>query len=115
MPLPLVWTDSADTRLRRLRAEGATWPEIAAAFGLNTSTVIARANRIGARPPPPEHVTEEVSDFRDPSRPALPPGHSASWGALVAGTVLEGAPFVPVPEVVAPPPLVTPPRLANAA
>jgi hypothetical protein len=95
MPLPLVWTEAADCRLKRLRAAGATWAEIAADLRLNRSTVIARGMRIGARAP--LAGCHGGNEWIDPFRPPLPPGHAMTWGSLVAGTLLEGAAFAPEP------------------
>ncbi|MBW4090062.1 MAG: AsnC family protein [Proteobacteria bacterium] len=95
MPKKLPWTDAQDTRLRRLRAEGAHWDAIAALFGVTRWAAIERGRRIGAFPrpagfvPPPE----------DPERDPLPPGHPHSWGAITAGTVLEDVPY-PLPVFV---------------
>jgi hypothetical protein len=89
MPLPLTWSDPADTILRRLRAEGATWEEIAAAFGVSTSAVIGRGHRIGARPPPPAHRPAPPCKSREP----LPAGHPVTWTALTDGTLLAGAEY----------------------
>ena len=54
MPLKFNWTHAQDTRIRRLRGEGATWDAIAASLDLSRGTVIERGRRIGARLPPPE-------------------------------------------------------------
>ena len=93
MPLKLRWTNAQDTRIRQLRAEGATWDAIAAALCLTRSAVIERGRRIGARPPPPEFVAEP----EDPHRGPLPAGHPRTWGVLNAGTVLAGEPY-PSPD-----------------
>ncbi len=92
MPAKISWTVAQDTQLRRLRAEGSTWDEIAAALGFSRFAVIERGRRIGARRPPPgpRPVVE------DPGRDPLPPGHPRSWGPLVAGTVLEATSY-PLP------------------
>ncbi len=91
MPLPLVWTEAADCRLKRLRAEGATWNQIAADMGLNRGSLIARGMRIGARAPALDREAE--SGWSDPLRLPLPAGHPVAWGALVTGTLLDGMPF----------------------
>ncbi len=86
------WTDAEDGRLRRLRAEGGTWADIARALGRAPQAVMARALAIGARRPP--------SDFSppadDPEREPLAAGHPRSWGALIADTLLEGIDY-PLP------------------
>ena len=94
MPEKLVWTDQRDARLKRMRVQGAAWDAIAAALGISRNAAIERGRRIGARLPPPEHVSEP----EDPERPPFPPGHRITWGAIVAGTSLAGTPYLlPVP------------------
>jgi hypothetical protein len=90
MPLPLIWTEPADNILCRLRASGATWPEIAAIFRLNERTVRSRARRIGARAPDPAPRVPRI----DLARPPLPAGDAASWGAITDGTLLAGAAYL---------------------
>lgn len=93
MPEKLVWTDPRDARLKRMRAQGASWETIAAALRISRNAAIERGRRIGARLPPPEHVPEP----EDLERPPMPAGHSVSWGAIVAGTCLAEHPY-PIPE-----------------
>jgi hypothetical protein len=93
MPLKLLWTDAQDTRIRRLRAEGAPWDLIAVTLCLNRSAVIERGRRIGARSPPPEFVPPPD----DPDRGPLPAGHPRTWGAMNAGTILADEPY-PSPD-----------------
>lgn len=88
---PTVWTAAADARLRRLRAEGRTWAEIAADLGVSRDMATERGRRIGARRPPADHAPTPASG--DPARPPLPPGHPVSWGLLTRGTTLEGVPY----------------------
>lgn len=80
------WTAARDARLRRLRAEGAAWPQIAGALGVSADVARERGRRIGARlplaPPPPE--------ADDPARPPLPPGDPRAWALLTSGTLLAG-------------------------
>ena len=92
MPTKLAWTLAQDTRLRRLRGQGATWDDIAAVLGLTRWTVIERGRRIGAQLPPPEFVPEP----EDPDREAMPAGDPRSWGSITAGTVMDGEPY-PLP------------------
>ena len=87
-----TWTEAEDTQLRRLRREGATWNEISAVLHLTRWTVIERGRRIGAPRPPPDFVPPP----EDPMREPLPAGHPRTWGAINAGTVLEGTPY-PLP------------------
>ncbi|MBV9248492.1 MAG: AsnC family protein [Acetobacteraceae bacterium] len=92
MPKKITWTHAQDTILKRLRAEGASWDEIALAFGYNRKTVIERGNRIGAIKPPPDFVPPPDDLTREP----LPAGHPRTWGLLTKGTVLEDEPY-PLP------------------
>ncbi len=95
MPEKLIWTEPRDAQLKRMRSQGLPWDAIAAALGISRNAAIERGRRIGARLPPPEYVPEP----EDKERPPLPPGHPASWGAIVAGTCLEGTPYpLPVPS-----------------
>ena len=81
------WTQELDARLRGLREAGVTWDGIAEAMGLGRNTVLERGRKIGARRlrVRPAPVLEEARD-----RPARQAGHPATWGLLIAGTVLEG-------------------------
>jgi hypothetical protein len=92
MPNRILWTPAQDAKIRRLRAEGATWDAIAAALCVSRFTIIDRGRRIGARLPPPECKPPPP----DPARPPLPAGHPLSWQALTVGTVLEGSAY-PLP------------------
>jgi hypothetical protein len=92
MPKKIQWTEAQDLKIRRMRAERATWDTIAEAIGVTRWTVIERGRRLGARLPPPEFEP----DGEDPERPALPPGHPDTWGPIIKGTCLEGSPY-PIP------------------
>ena len=81
----LEWTASRDAWLRRLRAEGRAWAEIAAELGVSPDIARERGRRIGAPAPVQPRL---VAD--DPGRAPLPAGHPRSWGLLVANTVLAG-------------------------
>jgi hypothetical protein len=89
MPPPLLWTDANDHLLRRLRAEGHTWDQIAAAMGIPRSAALGRGYRIGARAPAREPAPPRPDPHRDP----LPPGDPVSWGALTDGTALHNAAY----------------------
>lgn len=98
MPEALIWTPERDALLLARRAEGRSWDAIAAEFAISRSALIARGRRLGLRPcrghtapPPPRPVLPEPEE--DPDRPPLPPGHPRSWGAITAGTLLEGSPY----------------------
>jgi hypothetical protein len=90
MPRKAIWTEGQDTRIRRLRTEGASWDLIALVLGLARWTVIERARAIGAERLPGNAVTA----LEDPDRQPLPAGHAQSWGAINRGTSLETVPFV---------------------
>ena len=92
MAAKLDWTNAQDTQIRRMRAQGATWDQIAAVLGIGRWSVIERGRRIGAPLPPPEFVPEP----EDPAREAMPSGDPRSWGVITAGTVLEDEPY-PLP------------------
>jgi hypothetical protein len=81
-----MWTAALDARLRRLRAEGAGWPAIAAALDVSADMARERGRRIGARPP----QTAPAAPAEDPGRPPLPPGDPRAWALLTQGTVLAG-------------------------
>ncbi len=93
MPKQLTWTEAQDTQIKRLRAEGRTWEDVAAIMDMSRWTVIERGRRIGAKPPPPDFVPAPP----DPERPALPPGDPATWGSITQGTVLQGTPYARSP------------------
>ncbi len=92
MPSPPLWTAALDTRLRQLRAEGATWEEIATALGMGRWVVRERGRRIGARRPPPDYAASP----EDPRREPLPAGHPRTWNPINRGTVLQGQDY-PLP------------------
>jgi hypothetical protein len=92
MPKKISWTEAQDLRIRRLRAEGSSWDEISDALGHSRWTVIERARRIGARPPPAGFPPQPD----DPGREPLPAGSAASWGAITEGTTLQGVPYKPI-------------------
>jgi len=85
------WTDGQDTQIRRFRAEGAGWDVIAMALGLARWSVIERGRLLGVFRSP----GDEGSPRTDPDRPALPAGHTDSWGAINRGTSLDGVRFRP--------------------
>ena len=94
VPKRIEWTEVQDLRIKRMRAESASWDAIAIAVGVTRWTVIERGRRLGARLPPPDFE----SPSEDPERPALPPGHPDTWGVIIKGMSLEGMPYpIPVP------------------
>ena len=92
MSRKIAWTDAQDMRIRRRRAEGATWEAIAADLALTLWAVTERGRRIGAGRPQADFVMAPDDPLRDP----LPAGHPTSWDAINAGTVLEGEQY-PLP------------------
>lgn len=90
MPPSPTWTDAQDSQLRRLRAEGTEWPDIARILGRSRWAAMVRARQIGARRPAPGIAGQPVEDA---DREPLPSGHPRSWGALLAGTLLEGSAY----------------------
>jgi hypothetical protein len=95
MPKRIVWTEAQDAKIRRMRAESASWDAIAVAVGVTRWTVIERGRRLGARLPP----ADSPLPFMDPERPALPSGHQDTWGIIIEGTTLEGM-IYPIPAPV---------------
>ena len=95
MPKRIEWTEVQDIKIRRMRAESASWDTIAVAVGVTSWTVIERGRRLGARLPPPDFAPPS----EDPDRPALPPGPPGDSGASsTKGMSLEGMPYpIPVP------------------
>ena len=92
MPKRIEWTDAQDTKIKRMRAENASWDCIATAVGVTRWTAIERGRRIGARPPPPDFIPPP----EDPERPPLHAGHAETWGAIIRGTTLADMPY-PLP------------------
>src|SRR4051795_6935184 len=92
MPKRIEWTEVQDSKIKRMRAERASWDAIAIAVGVTRWTVIERGRRLGARLPPRDY---DVASS-DADRAPLPPGHSETWGIITNGTVLEGMPY-PIP------------------
>jgi hypothetical protein len=92
MPKKIEWTAAQDLKIKRMRAESASWDHIAVAVGVTRWTVIERGRRLGARLPPPDAEPR----MEDPDRAALPPGHAETWGVINKGMLLEGMPY-PIP------------------
>jgi len=94
MPKRIVWTEVQDMKIRRMRAERASWDNIAIAVGVTRWTVIERGRRLGARLPP--HDFEPPAE--DPERSPMPPGHPETWGVIIRGTSLDGMHYpIPIP------------------
>lgn len=80
-----TWTAPSDSRLHRMRLEGASWDAIAEALAVSPEAVRARAERIGAT-----RTAACLTVVEDPAREPLPAGHSQAWGVLTQGTWLAG-------------------------
>ncbi len=91
-PSPPPWTDALDCQLRRLRAEGASWDEIARTLGRSQADVAARAHALGTASSP----VDAAPCLDDPAREPLPAGHPRTWLPLIAGTLLDGTEY-PLP------------------
>jgi|GEM_PF-660117 len=88
-PQPAAWTPCRDAALRAARADGLRWHDVAIRLGVSRWSAVERGRKIGVpRPIAPARPIPE-----DPNRPPLPAGHPHSWGALVAGTLLDGVPY----------------------
>ena len=93
------WTDRRDRILCALREEGRSWDTIAAMLGISRWAVIQRGRLVGAcKPEAPEPAADAAN--AQTGREALPAGHPDSWGAITAGTLLDGIayPFAPLLE-----------------
>jgi hypothetical protein len=95
MPKRIEWTEVQDMKIKRMRAENASWDSIAVAVGVTRWTVIERGRRLGARLPPADSEPRR----EDPERSPLPPGHKATWDVIIHGTCLEGLSY-PIPAPV---------------
>ena len=91
MPQKLTWTEPNDLALKRARAEGLSWDEIARAFGVSRNAVIERGRKIGAARPAPAPAPDRV-----PDRVPLPAGHKLAWSLLTENTLLAGSAY-PLP------------------
>lgn len=89
MPKKITWTEAQDLQIKRLRAEGRTWDEVAMAMNQTRWAVMDRGHRVGARAP----STDSGVPVTDPSREALPAGHPVTWSAITRDTVLAGLPY----------------------
>jgi hypothetical protein len=92
--------------IRQSRNRGLSWASIARGLGVSRTAALARGQHLGLGPPcQPRDITCLASSrgarapSAAPSGPArlpLPPGHEVSWGAITAGTALDGISY---PEV----------------
>lgn len=91
MPEALTWSQPQDLQLRRMRAEGASWDQIATELRLSRWSVIERGRKFGVS----KGMNEQVASANEPllpnpGREPLPAGHHVSWGALISQTTLHG-------------------------
>lgn len=95
-PRQIIWTESADHHLARMRNAGTSLRAMAAAFGLSRSAVTERSRRLGlVIPSRPIAINRPTPPKSDLTRDPLPAGHELSWGLINQGTCLEGAPYTP--------------------
>ena len=98
MPRPYGWKLEEDEYLAQAVCAGLFYDEIAARLGRSRSAIIERRKKLRVeRPleaPPPAPVNDPIADApRTVFRTALPAGDPITWGAITAGTWLEGAPY----------------------
>ncbi len=92
----ILWTETADYHLIRMRKAGASLRAMAAAFGLSRSAVTERSRRLGLTiPSKSEPTPRPAMALQDSNREPLPAGHILSWGLITQGTCLEGEPYTP--------------------
>jgi len=95
-PLRREWVRADDDRLLTLRASGLEWSDVAVAMHITRNAAVARHARVLRR-----RGLARTGTFRvGPAVPVgqqrkepLPAGHPESWGAITAGTLLEGSPY----------------------
>ena len=103
VPIRREWSLTDDNRLLAMRAEGMEWSALALAFHATRNSVIARHNRILRRRGLARGPAIGGEKRRHSAGPAerkepLPPGHPVTWGAITAGTLLEGSPYPEAPR-----------------
>ena len=89
------FTAAQDATIRAMRAAGRIWPDIADAIGMKETVTRRHAQRSLNIPGRAVGVTPDAAPIGDMQRDPLPPGHSATWTALTAGTVLAGEAYAP--------------------
>ena len=98
-----AWTAECDARLRELHAEGRSWAEISAAFGITTASAKVRGCRIGLEPRPLRGaVLQQTPEAAaTPVLPSQPP--EAATGPALLQPSLEAAtgPVPPHLEIIA--------------
>ena len=98
MSRPYGWKPEEDEYLAQAVCAGLFYDEIAARLGRSRSAIIERRKklRVERQPetPAPAPVNDPMADApRTVFRTALPAGDPITWGAITAGTWLEGAPY----------------------
>ncbi len=81
-----IWTSEQDATIRRMRAEGSTWKQIAAFLGMHIFTVRQRAGLIGAKLGTTQEFAKRERTWGGPNRNTLPAFHPITWGILVQQT-----------------------------
>lgn len=89
MPVSIVWTQHADSRLLHLRAGGLPWHTVAADLRVGRNAAIERARRLGLTPLTRVRPARPMAVERIDRNP-LPPGHPISWQAITDRTSLAG-------------------------
>lgn len=85
--------------VREMRGQDYTWDAIAALLGVYKQTVISHAilhlgltrESVAVKVAREKH--EKQDRYLDRDEYPLPAGHPVTWGAIVAGTCLEGKPY----------------------
>jgi hypothetical protein len=81
-----IWTNEQDDTIRRMRAEGSTWKQIAQAFGVNIDVLRFHAGKIGASLGTVQMFAKRERTWGGPNRNTLPAFHPITWGILVQQT-----------------------------
>jgi hypothetical protein len=87
-----VYSAAEDATIRRMRAEGAPWDAIAGTLEgrPHRQNVIDHAVRdLGMSKELPAEIEQDPVIDREPLRPGSP----ETWGAIIAGTCLDGTPY----------------------
>jgi len=82
-----IWTNEQDDTIRRMRAEGSTWKQIAQSFDINIFVLRQHAGLIGARlGTVQDFAKRERTTWGGSNRDTLPAFHPITWGILVQQT-----------------------------
>lgn len=94
MPAARKWTPAEEALIVAMASDNKSTADIGLAIGCSPTTARWKAISLGVdrfdhrRQLPPEFRVE--TPIREPEREPLPAGHPTSWGAIVAGTCIEG-------------------------